>query len=147
MAVRAAAVLIPAVLLLHGFGESRTVFDGLKKHLLTRGWAVMALDLRGHGASEKLYDSALYPAAEMAEDARRLLDHLGIPQADVMGYSMGARIAAFLAVNHPERVTSLVFGGMGTSMVRGMAGLTSAITSRALLIAAGMMSTDTPRLT
>jgi pimeloyl-ACP methyl ester carboxylesterase len=39
-----------------------------------------------------------------------------------MGYSMGARIAAFLALGHPQRVTSLVFGGLGVNMVRGVAG-------------------------
>ena len=58
----------------------------------------------------------------MAEDARCFLDHLGIARADVMGYSMGARISAFLAMHHPERVRSLVFGGLGVNMVRGMAG-------------------------
>ena len=58
----------------------------------------------------------------MAEDARRLLDHLGIARANVIGYSMGARIAAFLALTHPDRVMRLVFGGLGINMVRGMAG-------------------------
>jgi pimeloyl-ACP methyl ester carboxylesterase len=58
----------------------------------------------------------------MAEDARRLLDHLAIARADVIGFSMGARIAAFLALKHPERVRSVVFGGLGINMVRGMAG-------------------------
>ena len=58
----------------------------------------------------------------MAEDARRLMDHLGIPRADVMGYSMGARITAFLALAHPERVRSAIFGGLGGNMVRPMAG-------------------------
>src|SRR5689334_16136597 len=58
----------------------------------------------------------------MAEDARRLLDHLGIERAHIVGYSMGARIGAFLALAHPERVKSLVFGGLGINMVRGMAG-------------------------
>ena len=53
---------------------------------------------------------------------RRLLDHLGLARADVMGYSMGARIAAFLTINHPERVRSAVFAGLGINMVRGMAG-------------------------
>lgn len=52
----------------------------------------------------------------------RLLDHLGIEQADIMGYSMGARIAAFLVLKHPERVRSVIFAGMGINMVRGMVG-------------------------
>ena len=58
----------------------------------------------------------------MAEDARRLLDHVGVARANVIGYSMGARIAAFLALTHPDRVTHIVFGGLGINMVRGMAG-------------------------
>ena len=58
----------------------------------------------------------------MAEDARRLLDHLGIARAHVMGYSMGARITAFLALAHPERVATAIFGGLGINMVRGVGG-------------------------
>jgi pimeloyl-ACP methyl ester carboxylesterase len=58
----------------------------------------------------------------MAEDARRLLDHLHIASAHVMGYSMGARITAFLSRAHPQRLRSAVFGGLGINMVRGMAG-------------------------
>ena len=58
----------------------------------------------------------------MAEDARRLLDHLGIERADVMGYSMGARISAFLVLNHPARVRSAILAGLGINMVRGMVG-------------------------
>jgi pimeloyl-ACP methyl ester carboxylesterase len=56
----------------------------------------------------------------MAEDVRALLDHLGIERADVMGYSMGARITAFLAVNHPARVRSIVLGGLGIRLVEGV---------------------------
>jgi pimeloyl-ACP methyl ester carboxylesterase len=63
-----------------------------------------------------------YGAPLMAEDARRLLDHLGVTRAHVIGYSMGARIAAFLALAHPERVDHVVFGGLGINMVRGLAG-------------------------
>ena len=62
------------------------------------------------------------PRRAVAEDAIRLLDHLGIDRVDVLGYSMGARIAAFLAFAHPDRVRSIVFGGLGIHMVRGMVG-------------------------
>jgi len=113
------------VLLIHGFASS--VRDNWRDPgwvgLLTgQGFRVIALDCRGHGDSEKLYDVNAYGAPLMAEDARRLLDHLGIAHADVMGYSMGARITAFLALAHPECVRSAVFAGLGGNMVRPMAG-------------------------
>jgi pimeloyl-ACP methyl ester carboxylesterase len=113
------------VLLVHGFASNvatNWVDTGWVKTLTGAGYRVVAYDNRGHGHSEKLYALEDYGAPIMAEDARRLLDHLGIKSAHVMGYSMGARIAAFLAFAHPERVRSLVFGGLGINMVRGVAG-------------------------
>jgi len=113
------------VLLIHGFASSaRTnwVEPGCVSLLTRSGFRVIAIDNRGHGDSDKLYDRALYSATLMAEDARRLLDHLGISRADVMGYSMGARITAFLALAHPGRVRSAIFGGLGGNMIRPMAG-------------------------
>jgi len=111
------------ILLIHGFASNSRlnwVGTGWVAALRHAGHRVIAYDNRGHGESEKLYDPAYYEAPMMAEDARRLLDHLHIDRADVIGYSMGARIAAFLALNHPERVRSLVFGGLGIGMVRGV---------------------------
>lgn len=113
------------VLLIHGFASNiRTNWGdpGWVTALNGAGYRVIAYDNRGHGESAKPHEKELYGAPIMAEDARRLLDHLGIERADVMGYSMGARIGAFLALNHPQRVRSLVFGGLGINMVRGMAG-------------------------
>jgi pimeloyl-ACP methyl ester carboxylesterase len=113
------------ILLIHGFASNiqmNWVSPGWVSHLSRDGRRVVAIDNRGHGASEKLYNLTDYGAPLMAEDARRLLDHLDIERAHVMGYSMGARIAAFLALAHPGRVASLVFGGLGINMVRGMAG-------------------------
>jgi len=115
----------PPVLLIHGFAsnvETNWTNTGWVEFLVKAGYRVIAFDNRGHGQSQKLYELTEYGAPLMAEDGRRLLDHLGIGQAHVIGYSMGARIAAFLALAHPKRVARLVFGGLGVNMVRGMAG-------------------------
>jgi len=108
------------VVLVHGFASNKEVNwvnPGWVTTLTRAGFRAIALDNRGHGASSKLYDPAAYHSATMAEDVRALLDHLQIERADVMGYSMGARIAAFLAVEHPGRVRSLVSGGLGIRLV------------------------------
>ncbi len=113
------------VLLIHGFAsntQANWVDTGWVRELTRAGYRVVSIDNRGHGRSAKPHDPALYGAPVMAEDGRRLLDHLGLQRADVIGFSMGARISAFLAVGHPERVRSVVFGGLGINMVRGMAG-------------------------
>ncbi len=80
---------------------------------------MIALDNRGHGASSKLYDPAAYHSDNMAEDVRALLDHLDLPRADVMGYSLGGRITTMLAVDHPQRVRAAVLGGIGIHLVDG----------------------------
>jgi pimeloyl-ACP methyl ester carboxylesterase len=111
------------VLLIHGFASNHAVnwVNTLWVKTLTgAGYRVIALDNRGHGRSTKLYSPADYDTARMAEDARGLLDHLGIARADVMGYSMGARITAFLALLHPERVRSVLLGGLGIHLVEGV---------------------------
>lgn len=116
------------IVLVHGFASSARVNwvdTGWVQTLVADGRRVVAIDNRGHGASAKLYEPDQYGGPLMAEDVRRLLDHLGITRADVMGYSMGARISAFLAMAHPERVRSVVFGGLGYNMVRPMAGTAS----------------------
>ena len=113
------------ILLIHGFASNAATnwVDPQWVRTLTQDRRrVIALDNRGHGQSDKLYDPARYGAPEMADDAIRLLDHLKIDRVDVLGYSMGARIAAFLAIAHPDRVRSVVFGGLGIHMVRGMVG-------------------------
>ena len=113
----------PVTLLVHGFASNVQV-NWLSTQwvgdLVAAGRRVIAFDNRGHGRSGKPHDPEAYPAPTMAEDARRLLDHLEIGDADVMGYSMGARISAFLALAHPGRVRSAVFSGLGEGMVKGV---------------------------
>jgi pimeloyl-ACP methyl ester carboxylesterase len=110
------------IVLVHGFASTKEVnwvHPGWVAALTGAGRRVIALDNRGHGASAKLYDPADYHTERMAGDVHALLDHLGIARADVMGYSMGARIVAFLALAHPERVRAAVFGGLGWHLVEG----------------------------
>src|SRR6266567_1274226 len=111
------------IVLVHGFASNAAVnwvHPGWVATLTRAGRRAIALDLRGHGASAKLYDPAAYHSAVMAEDVRALLDHLALSRADVMGYSMGARIAAFLALAHPDRVRAGVLGGLGIRLVEGV---------------------------
>jgi len=126
------------VLLIHGFAsniEINWVSTGWVDTLTAAGYRVIALDNRGHGKSQKLYDPNLYFAHEMADDARRLLDRLGIERLPILGYSMGARIAAFLALQSPGRVSRAVFGGMGINLVTGLSdseAIISALTAESL---------------
>jgi len=111
------------VLLIHGFASTHFVnwvSPGWVKTLRDAGYRVVALDNRGHGRSAKSHDPQDYTPEKMAGDAAALLDHLGIECAHVMGYSMGARIAAFLALAHSEKVATLILGGLGIGMVEGV---------------------------
>ena len=113
----------PPILLIHGFASTHVVNwvnTGWVRALTHAGRRVVAFDNRGHGASEKLYAPAAYATPIMAGDALALLDHCGIGTADVMGYSMGARIAAYLALAHKERVRRLILGGLGHHLVDGV---------------------------
>lgn len=110
------------IVLVHGFASNKNVnwvFPNWVATLTRAGRRVIALDNRGHGQSSKLYDPAEYHIGLMANDVRALLDHLDITRADVMGYSMGGRITAFLALDQPDRVRSAILGGIGIRLVDG----------------------------
>ena len=108
------------ILLIHGFASNHGVnwlFPQWVKTLTRAGRRTIVFDNRGHGRSEKLYDPAAYSPWTLARDAANLLDHLGISCADVMGYSMGARIAAHLALSAPHYIRGLVLAGLGIHLV------------------------------
>lgn len=111
------------VMLVHGFasnGKVNWVNTGWVEALVDAGYQVITIDNRGHGDSAKIYDPDRYGARDMARDVANLIDHLKLGQAAVMGYSMGARISAFLALDAPEKVAAVIFGGLGINMVHGM---------------------------
>src|SRR5262249_31215489 len=111
------------IILIHGFAstkEANWVVPSWLDTLTRAGRRVIALDNRGHGASTKLYDPARYHTTIMREDVRALIDRLGLARVDIMGYSMGARIAAFFALAYPDRVDRLILGGLGIHLVEGI---------------------------
>ncbi|CCD92562.1 putative hydrolase [Bradyrhizobium sp. ORS 375] len=110
------------IVLVHGFASTKNVnwiYPGWVTELRKAGRRVIALDNRGHGESAKLYDPAQYAISEMASDVTALMDHLGLASADVMGYSLGGRIAAHIALTTPQRLRSAIFGGIGMAMIEG----------------------------
>ena len=111
------------VLCIHGFassGKVNWIDTGWVETLTDAGYQAIVLDNRGHGLSDKPHDPEAYYPSDMARDAVALLDHLGMERAAVLGYSMGARIAAFMAFEHEERVACMIFGGMGMNLINGL---------------------------
>ena len=110
------------IVLVHGFASTKDVnwvYPTWVSELKKAGRRVIALDNRGHGESAKLYDPEAYRIPVMAGDVSALMDHLDIERADVMGYSLGARMTAWLARYQPQRLRSAIFGGIGMALDRG----------------------------
>ncbi len=101
------------VLVIHGFGGNVQGMGiaGIIK-ALSGDFQVIGIDNRGHGKSDKPHDPAAY-GMQMMEDSIRLLDHLKIRKAHVVGYSMGGRITGAIVGYHPERLLTAVLGGFG----------------------------------
>jgi 2-succinyl-6-hydroxy-2,4-cyclohexadiene-1-carboxylate synthase len=98
-------------LLVHGFTGSQAawrpeVIDGLAEHR-----RVLAVDLIGHGASDRPHEPERYALSSVVDDLCQVLDAFEVPSAPWIGYSMGGRIALGAAVLRPERVESLVLEG------------------------------------
>ena len=103
------------IMLVHGWGSS------LQGNWVNTGWVealkptrrVVALDVRGHGESDKPREQAVYSYARMSRDVLRVMDRLGIAKADYLGYSMGSFMGASLLRHARERFTSMILGGIG----------------------------------
>ena len=136
----------PPVVLQHGFianALSNWELTGIVGALLAAGRRVIALDARGHGASDKPYDSAFYGEQKMADDVSSLLDLVGSDQVDLVGYSMGGVIALIVAVND-ARIRRLVTGGIGASAAE-LGGVdANAVAGRALVD--GLLTEDTSEI-
>jgi pimeloyl-ACP methyl ester carboxylesterase len=107
------------MILVHGFTSNKA------ENWLRLGWyaaferrrmRVIALDCRGHGESAKSHDPADYGRANMAGDILALMDHLSVPRAHVLGFSMGSRLALAAAMSAPQRFATLTMGGVGEKL-------------------------------
>jgi pimeloyl-ACP methyl ester carboxylesterase len=106
------------IVLVHGFASDyqlNWVGTRWQEALTSAGFMVIGLDCRGHGRSDKPHDPAAYRTEIMAADVDRLFDHVDVRKAAYLGYSMGARIGLQVAMDHPQRVTRAVLGGIGTA--------------------------------
>jgi pimeloyl-ACP methyl ester carboxylesterase len=110
------------IVLVHGFASNKNVnwvYPAWVSELKKNGRRVIALDNRGHGQSEKLYDPAQYSIPIMAGDVIALMDHLQIARSDMMGYSLGSRLTAWLGWTQPQRLRAAILGGIGMGLIEG----------------------------
>jgi pimeloyl-ACP methyl ester carboxylesterase len=110
---------LPPVVLHHGFvadANANWVAPGVVHGLLAAGRRVIAPDARGHGSSEKPHDHARYGEDRMARDLAVLVDLIGSPEVDLVGYSMGA-VVSLIYASGGERVRRLVVGGVGSGVI------------------------------
>jgi pimeloyl-ACP methyl ester carboxylesterase len=113
---------VGTVVLVHGFATDRTESWrrlGWLGALERKGYRAVAVDLRGHGESDKPHDPAAYDRGQMVGDVLGLMDHLGLGPVDLMGYSMGAHLSLAAALRAPGRVNRLILGGVGGRMLDG----------------------------
>src|ERR1700742_2951173 len=99
------------VFMVHGFATSRAENWrrlGWYGAFERKGYRLVALDLRGHGESDKPHDAGAYGGEALIGDIVGLMDHLGLGRVDLLGYSMGARLSLQMGVNHPDRIANLI---------------------------------------
>ncbi len=101
------------VIFIHGYTDSHRSFD-LNLQRFPRSFRTYALDLRGHGASDK--PACCYEQADFAADVVAFMDALDLERASVVGHSMGSFVAHRVAVDHPDRVDKLVLIGSAPSL-------------------------------
>ena len=108
----------PPVLLLHGWGCSAFTWRFLAPAVSAAGWRAVAVDLRGHGLSDRPADPALYTRDALATQLESVMDALGIARAPIIAHSMGGMVAMTVALRSPARVARLaLFAPVGFGTV------------------------------
>ncbi|CAN5511036.1 alpha/beta hydrolase [soil metagenome] len=105
----------PVVVAVHGFASSARAnwhLTGWTRELTRAGFRVIALDQRGHGASDKPHDPHVYSMEILVADLLTVIDTYLIDEFALLGYSLGARVGWHAAIEMPERLTRAVLGGI-----------------------------------
>lgn len=105
----------PTVLAVHGFASNAVLnweTAGWLRTLVRAGYRVVALDQRGHGASEKPHRTGAYGVDVMVEDLARVIESYDLVAPHVLGYSLGSRMSWVLGLRHPGLVATLSLGGL-----------------------------------
>ncbi len=100
-------VSAPLVLFVHGWGASAYFYRKLLPVVVEQGFRVVAMDLRGHGGSDKPRDETLYTSAAMADHLESVIDALGVSQLALVAHSLGGGVALDVACRRPDRLSSL----------------------------------------
>jgi pimeloyl-ACP methyl ester carboxylesterase len=95
------------IVLVHGLLMNRRMFERLGPELASRGNRVVAVDLLGHGRSDRPVDARLYSMTAFADQVLALIDHLELEAPVVGGTSLGANVGLEFAARHPERAGGL----------------------------------------
>ncbi|HET9033223.1 MAG TPA: alpha/beta fold hydrolase [Dokdonella sp.] len=135
------------VALHHGFAASTQanwVAPRVVAALLKAGHAVISIDARGHGQSEKPHDAGFYGEPRMARDLIALLDHLEVREFDLVGYSMGA-VVSLIVASQESRLRRMVVGGIGEGVLA-TGGVDLRVMDRGAIVA-GLLTDDPASIT
>ncbi len=128
--VEAGVAGVQPVVLVPGWGCDAWIFHDIIPHLSQSGFHAIAVELKGHGLSDKPDDPREYTSEAMRDHLGEILDALGLDQTTLIGHSMGAAVAVELAAIAPDRISAVVIAApVGFAGVRGM-GLFRSITPR-----------------
>jgi pimeloyl-ACP methyl ester carboxylesterase len=104
---------LPVVVFIHGAAFDHSVWQWQSRYMANHGHSVLAIDLPGHGRSPGNFRASI---GEYADWIAALLDAAAIPQAALVGHSMGSLIALETTLRHPSRVTKLALVGTAAPM-------------------------------
>ncbi|MCB2078419.1 MAG: alpha/beta fold hydrolase [Novosphingobium sp.] len=111
----------PVLCMAHALSADSSIWSEQVHALLARDWRVLRIDMRGHGGSDMV--AGPWTMSDLADDVVQVLDFLELPQVHFTGVSIGGMIGQTLALEHPDRILSLILSGTSPRAVPGPASM------------------------